>query len=338
MRTLIAALVVLAAVTVQAAPVWLDDPEAAFKQARREGKPVFLDYYAVWCPPCQDQDKALRGGALGELEQRLVFLHLDGDLFRDKAFLRRYPVTGYPTVWIIGPDGRPVDSRAGYEGEEDLRAFVSAALEGPGSGEEIEEDPAKLPDDPDRLYDAFLDAHFHRKAERAEALLGRIEKRRIDWDSAYESARFLECLDHSQKMETGDAALLPLLDAYLADLPHSGFAPSVAFMKAKTLRGLGRKADADALAADVVRRWPDTASSYTRLLEYSREAGALEKEAGEALERGLGKYPDSERFLTQAVLFLRDRDRPRALALAKKLKTLKPDNPYYDAMIEEVGP
>ena len=80
--------------------------EEAFARARRERKPVFLYWGAVWCPPCH----ALRTKLFTRPEFRsriasTVAVYLDGDTERAQIWGEKLKTQGYPTVIVFDPDG-----------------------------------------------------------------------------------------------------------------------------------------------------------------------------------------------------------------------------------------
>jgi len=83
---------------------WHASYEQAVEQARREGKPMILDFYTVWCVYCKKLDKDVFSNRDVAAEAaRFVAVKIDGDARKDLA--RKYNVVGYPTVILIGSDG-----------------------------------------------------------------------------------------------------------------------------------------------------------------------------------------------------------------------------------------
>jgi len=83
--------------------------EAAFELAKRERRPVFLYWGAVWCPPCH----ALRARIFPrpEIRARLaaaVPVYLDGDTERAQIWGEKLGTQGYPTVIVFDADGREI--------------------------------------------------------------------------------------------------------------------------------------------------------------------------------------------------------------------------------------
>ncbi len=83
--------------------------DAAFAQAKRERKPVFLFWGAVWCPPC-NQVKATIFNRQDFIERSRAFVpvYLDGDTPAAQKLGSRFKVSGYPTMILFRPDGTEV--------------------------------------------------------------------------------------------------------------------------------------------------------------------------------------------------------------------------------------
>ncbi|QQR93052.1 MAG: thioredoxin family protein [Candidatus Iainarchaeum archaeon] len=71
--------------------------KAAYDQALAEGKTVFLEFYATWCPTCQAQAPALKEGLESISSDKLVAFRVnykDPDTDADETELaRKYNIT-----------------------------------------------------------------------------------------------------------------------------------------------------------------------------------------------------------------------------------------------------
>jgi thioredoxin-like negative regulator of GroEL len=107
---------------------WYEDqPEAALAAARAARKPVFLDLWAPWCPPClQMRAFVLTRPNLGELADQFVWLSINVERAANVPFNRRYPHQGLPTFYVIEPDDGTVLARLlGSAPIPDVRALLS---------------------------------------------------------------------------------------------------------------------------------------------------------------------------------------------------------------------
>lgn len=99
------------------------DAALAFQRARAEGKLVFIDFYGIWCPPCQllmSEGMMTPGGR--ELLDQMVVLQLDADSDASWALKSRYQVTGYPTIVVTNASGIEVGRMLGFS---DTEGFIS---------------------------------------------------------------------------------------------------------------------------------------------------------------------------------------------------------------------
>lgn len=100
--------------------------DAAFAQARKENRPLFLYWGAVWCPPC-NQVKATVFSRQDFIERARNFIpvYIDGDAPAAQQLGSRFKVSGYPTTILFRPDGTEVTRLpAEVDGERYMQALA----------------------------------------------------------------------------------------------------------------------------------------------------------------------------------------------------------------------
>lgn len=113
-----------------------------------KGKPVMLNFFATWCPPCRAEMPALQAVYKEYEAQGFVILavnlnesNLAIDAFRDKLGLtfpivvdktdsvsRTYGIVPLPTSYFVGKDGKVVGKWTGEISKEKLVTYVKQMI------------------------------------------------------------------------------------------------------------------------------------------------------------------------------------------------------------------
>jgi thioredoxin-related protein len=104
--------------------------DRAFATAKAEGKPVFLYWGAVWCPPC-NQVKATLFNRPDFVERSRAFVpvYVDGDKPGAQKIASRFKVSGYPTMVLFKPDGTEVTRLPGEVDPERYLLTLTAGMD-----------------------------------------------------------------------------------------------------------------------------------------------------------------------------------------------------------------
>ncbi len=92
---------------------WFTSLEAAKKESKRTGKPIFADFYATWCPPCKMlETQTYPDPQVIAESQKWVMLKIDTDKETDLAV--QYRIASLPTLAVMRADGKPVTGATGF--------------------------------------------------------------------------------------------------------------------------------------------------------------------------------------------------------------------------------
>ncbi|NDF15587.1 thioredoxin family protein, partial [bacterium] len=127
---------------------FVNDPKAAVAEAQKTGKPLLIDFFGIWCPPCNlYSERVFPSAEFKKLRRRFVLLKLDADREESFEWKSRYRVGGYPT----GAKG--IEARIGIARAELLSALkdsirISIEKKDPdGAKRSIQEGLALSPED-----------------------------------------------------------------------------------------------------------------------------------------------------------------------------------------------
>ena len=106
----------------------VNDPDRAFALAKKQGKPLMIDFYGIWCPPCNELDeKVFPSAKFSHSASRFIRLKLDADQAISWKLKSRYQVSGYPTILLTTSDGDEITRIVGYRALPEFLATLDTA-------------------------------------------------------------------------------------------------------------------------------------------------------------------------------------------------------------------
>ena len=100
--------------------------EANFDSLGSSDRPMFVDFWAVWCGPCKVMDPVVEKLA-AKYRDRVLFGKVNVD--EEMNLSSRYQVFSIPTFMIFR-NGQPMDAVIGAVGEASLERLVKNVLDG----------------------------------------------------------------------------------------------------------------------------------------------------------------------------------------------------------------
>jgi len=107
---------------------WRYDLSGALKAAKKEQKPIMIDFYTDWCGWCKKLDRdTYSDSRVQKLAGQFICVKVDGD--RNADSIGKYNIRGYPTILFLDSNGNIVQQIPGYVGPADFSKTMNAILE-----------------------------------------------------------------------------------------------------------------------------------------------------------------------------------------------------------------
>lgn len=105
--------------------------DQALVKAQKSNKLLFIDCYTSWCGPCKRlASEVFPQKQVGDyVNARFVCAKYDMEKPEYKFIADRFEVKAYPTLLIIGPDGKLIDRILGYQQAEKLIESLESSID-----------------------------------------------------------------------------------------------------------------------------------------------------------------------------------------------------------------
>lgn len=96
--------------------------QQALDEAKKQKKPLFVDFYAVWCVPCKRMAKEIfTQDSIGNyFNKKFINIQVDAEKPENATIAKQYKVEAYPTLAFIGNDGKAISINVGAMGAGEL--------------------------------------------------------------------------------------------------------------------------------------------------------------------------------------------------------------------------
>ncbi len=322
-----------------AAVRWSELPfDAALKQAAERGQPLLVDVFAEWCGPCHDMDKTVFSRAdVAKALEGTIPLRVDGETEAGKALVARYHVVGYPTVLLIGPDGKEVDRVFGFLDAEAFVRTVTDYRAGKGTLADLKRQLAG--GKADLKLKAKVVERLAVRGAQAEAmvLLDEVlagdpkDEKGLAAQALYAVGRYLQL----RGAKAYDEAI-GTFTRIRARFPRSKYAKRALLGLAKAWHEKGDVRKTRALLDAYVDEAPGKSGTYNAVAWFCFQE-KLDRAYGVAVaERGLKVDPRDAGLLdTLAELLYAQGKKVEALAAIDRAISAAPDEPYYQRQREK---
>lgn len=215
----------LIATSADAAVNWSRESyEQILTRAKQENKYVFIDFYATWCGPCKRMDeKTFTDAKVQGLLNSMIAADWDAEKDPHLAIAKKYKVSAYPTLLVIGPDGNEVDRHLGYLDPEEFIQTIDGYRHGVGTVAALEEQLKAKPDDVELLYQVGTKHAEAGRSEQAAASLNKVLK--LDPKNTERNPLILYSLGEAYYMDEKYADAKPYFSRVLTDYPTSDAVP-----------------------------------------------------------------------------------------------------------------
>jgi len=113
----------------------LNDADQALSLARETHKPILIDFFGIWCPPCNELDETVYNTPeFRRASDQFILLKLDSDSPASWKLKSKYNITGYPTIIFATESGDEISRLIGYRPKLEFVGAMTEAIKNKDNG------------------------------------------------------------------------------------------------------------------------------------------------------------------------------------------------------------
>lgn len=323
---------------VVSAVTWFEgDLDGALAAAKAQGKLVFVDVGAYWCPPCRklDEEVFIRPEVGAAMAEKFVAVHIDAEKGEGPEVVARYRVQAYPTLLVLADSGlekgRLVDAMAPAE----LLAGLDKIAAGGDVLAELEEAVAGKPEDLEARYRLGNAYALAAKRAEADAALAAVIVGDPDNAKGLAAKAMLDRAMFLVAKQDGDSEKAVALYKELQQkFPQTKESQRAYVLTGRALHKLGRDDEAVASLEAMIAGEPDNVDLKASYGWFSFRERCRPEAGLRAVEAGLAAAPKNpELHYLRAELEHQLGDAAAALASIREAAALEPESAFYKRQV-----
>ncbi|MFO7564455.1 MAG: thioredoxin family protein [Enhygromyxa sp.] len=311
--------------------------EQAQARAKAEGKLVFVDVGAYWCPPCHELDeKVFTQPEFGAwLNDKMIAVHVDAEKGEGPELVDRYNVQAYPTMLVLEDSGVEKGRVVDFVEAEPLETKLEAIAAGGNVLAELEATARDKPDDIEARYRLGHAYALAARRDEAESVFALVVAADPENQHGFTSKLFYDrSLFFTLKLDNNPDAAIAELEALQRKYPDSPEATRAYRMIGRAHCKAGRPDAAVAALEAMIASDPEDVSLKVSYGWFAFRENCRPEAGLAAVLAGIEQDPKSAelRYL-EAELRRLVGEPEAALAAIRKASEFEPESAYYKRQV-----
>jgi thiol-disulfide isomerase/thioredoxin/Flp pilus assembly protein TadD len=314
---------------------WAQPPyQDILKVAKQDNKHIFIDFFTTWCGPCKQLDKVTyRDEKVVAYLNSIVPVKYDAEKDEGEELASRFRIKAYPTLVLVGPDGKEVDRHVGFLGPEDFLAVIGGYQKGIGTVAFYQAQLEKNPNDVEVLFELGKKHADAIRPDEAKAMLEKVLQ--LSPDSEHK-AEILSSLGYVMYADDRFDEAKAYYDRLIAEFPDGKYHDEALIMQARVFYRLDQPEHSIKNYLVYLDRHPDDPSAMNSFAWFcaQRQIG-FEQALPVALNAAELSGRDPGILDTLAELYYSHGDYGDAIRIGEEALAKEPDDRYLKDQLKK---